>query len=543
MELRGARARALAAGLGLAAAAAPTYAGRPYRFGSAAPITDAGDRRPVPPPRMRVTEGASGEYVFDSIVRYPPVGFIETWKVPRAGDVNALDDVPTSSWFTPRLGARDISPEEVVATQTALGPPTLPFVVQQVFPGAEGGILATDASGHDWFVDFDPPGHHGLQTTAGVLANRIFGAFGQNVPEDHVIEIGPEDLTVPDAQTATASALLALLSQAAAPVNGLRRARASRRLEGMVLGPFSPAGVRIDDPNDLVPHENRRTLRALRVLGAWVNLQEIRPANTLDIYEGEADRGYVRHYFLDMGQAFGGYSAGNRRYWSGYNHYFSVKDALKSLVTAGLFVGPWEEETQTAWPSVGTFEAGRFDPASWRESAAFAPIRRSRPEDDYWAAVRIAAFLPAHIEALVRSVQFPDGGAAEYMVSTLLERRRKLVEWAFSRVSPLDAQGVVGSELRLRDRGREFGGNAVTAQYLVTIFDGEGHTLKAFGVAADAAGNEMRVPLGALAAGSRDAYLRVEVAVVRGGRVAPRPAEFHLRPGGDGALRLVGVVH
>jgi hypothetical protein len=142
------------------------------------------------------------------------------------------------------------------------------------------------------------------------------------------------------------------------------------------------------------------------VLGAFVNLQEIRPANTLDVYEGEADRGHLRHYLLDLGQAFGGSAAGPRHYWSGYNHYFSLGDALRNLVTAGLFVGPWEDETPTAWPCVGTFEARRFDPSSWRETSAFTPIRREPARDDYWAAKRLTAFRPEHIEALV-----PLGGA------------------------------------------------------------------------------------------------------------------------------------
>jgi hypothetical protein len=522
--------------------AVPAQAGRPYRFGNAAPIKDAGDQRPVPVPRMRAALEAGGEYVFDSMVRYPPVGFSETWKIPRAGDVNSLDDVPASSWFTPRLGSRELSPDELLAGQAAEGAPVFPLAVEQVFPDPDGGILARDRSGTAWYVDFDPRGHPGLLTTAGVLANRIFWAFGQNVPEDHVIDVRAEDLTVGDPDTGMRSALATLLSRAAVPVDGRWRARASRGLEGTVLGPFSPRGVRIDDPNDRVPHENRRTLRALRVLGAWVNLQEVRPANTLDVYEGEADRGHVRHYFLDLGQAFGGYAAGNRRTWSGYNHFFSLGEALKNLATVGLFVGPWEDETATAWASVGTFEAARFDAASWRETAAFTPIRRSRPEDDYWAAGRLAAFRPEHLEALVRSARFPDPGADEYMVRTLLERRRKLVEWAFSRVTPLDAIEVRGSDLLLHDQARAFGGDALPTQYRVTIFDGEGRRAKALSLAAEA-GSEVRVPLGAQSAGSRDGYLRVEVLVVRGGREAPRPAEFHLRPGRDGGLHLVGVVH
>jgi len=522
--------------LGVAFWALPVEAGRPYRFANRAPITDAGDRRPVPVPRTRATLGAGGEYEFSSAVRYPPLGISETLKIPRAGDVNALDEVPESSWFTPRVGARE--PGDWLVDR---GAPAPPLQVRQVFADPEGGILATDATGTDWFVDFDPRGHRGLRTAAGVLASRILDAFGLNVPEDHVIDIRNEDLVVPGPDGGLRSALDALLAQAAAPQTGGRRARASRALTGTVLGPFSPRGVRIDDPNDVVPHENRRTLRALRVLGAFVNLQEIRPANTLDVYEGEAGHGFVRHYLLDLGQAFGGHATNSRRYWSGYNHYFSAWEATRNLVTFGLYVGPWEDESTTAWPSVGTFESSRFEPSGWRETAPFAPIRRSRPEDDYWAAKRLSAFSSEHLSALVRFVRFPDPGAAEYMVNTLLERRRKLVEWAFSRVTPLDPIALEAGVLRLRDRGYGSAKNADPARYRVTAFDGRGHSLET-GTVVGGSGDEVRVPVPS-AKGMHDPYLRLEVLVFRGGRAAPRPAEFHLRPGDDGAWRLVGVVH
>ncbi len=52
-------------------------------------------------------------------------------------------------------------------------------------------------------------------------------------------------------------------------------------------------GTRSDDPNDLVPHEHRRELRALRVFGAWTNLVDWKAGNTLDTLveeNGRADR-------------------------------------------------------------------------------------------------------------------------------------------------------------------------------------------------------------------------------------------------------------
>jgi hypothetical protein len=162
----------------------------------------------------RAVEGGRGEYL-GSAARYPPAGLSETWRISRAGDVNALDDVPTSSWFTPRLGSREMSPDEVLARQAPVAPPGLPLTVEQVFPDPDGGLLATDALGKAWFLDFDPRGHGGLQTTAGVLANRIFWAFGLNVPEDQVIAVRSDDLTTPGSDTGIRSALDTLLSHSA----------------------------------------------------------------------------------------------------------------------------------------------------------------------------------------------------------------------------------------------------------------------------------------------------------------------------------------
>jgi hypothetical protein len=63
--------------------------------------------------------------------------------------------------------------------------------------------------------------------------------------------------------------------------------------------------MRDDDPNDLIPHEHRRDLRGLRLISAWLNDNDIREGNTLDMYVEEDGRRFLKHYLIDAGSALG----------------------------------------------------------------------------------------------------------------------------------------------------------------------------------------------------------------------------------------------
>ena len=87
--------------------------------------------------------------------------------------------------------------------------------------------------------------------------------------------------------------------------DGTYRAVAARAVPGKPLGGFRYYGTRPDDPNDVVPHEHRRELRALKVFGAWTNLSDMKAGNTLDALITVDGRATVRHYLQDVGSTFG----------------------------------------------------------------------------------------------------------------------------------------------------------------------------------------------------------------------------------------------
>jgi hypothetical protein len=526
----------------LAAAVLAAGCARPWRFRDAEPVLRMDDARPVPVPKPSRFHHALN--LTREIVEQPALDALDVTRTPPAGDVNSLDEVPASTWFTPRLGHRPVSPEELLRGPAAVGPPRPPLtVVQAKSGGGNPGFIVADARGERYLLKFDPPEFPAIETTTALVANRLFWGFGYNVPEDFQVFFRTDDLRVPPGGDLPAGDVAAVLAEVAPPREGRYRATASRLLDGIIVGPIDARGVRDDDPNDTIRHEDRRALRGLRVFCAFVNHSDIRPDNSLSVYVGEPGEGHLVHYLLDFGEAFGGHAAERGRLWDGFEHIFSFRTTGRRLVTLGLQVEDWERIRETPWKSVGAFESAVFRPEDWKEATPYAPIRRARPDDDYWAAKILGALTREHVETLVRAAEYPEPGAAEYVVDTLMERREKVLRFALANVSPLEPVAVDSGSLRLRDLWRALltGGPEPPARYDVRVLDGNGHVLERLEAAAEAS-TDVVVRSSTLARLPELGYLRVQVTVSRERRDAP-PAEFHLRPGPDGSPRLVGVVH
>jgi hypothetical protein len=391
-------------------------------------------------------------------------------------------------------------------------------------------------------MKFDPPGFPAIETTTALIVNRLFWGFGYNVPEDYLFTFQEADLGIDSDGELTLDDVKAVLSQVAAPVNGRFRSTVSLLIEGAPLGPFAATGVRKDDPHDRVPHEDRRILRALRVFACLTNHSDIRPDNSMDTYVGTPGQGHVKHYLLDFGEAMGGHGAEHDFRWDGFNHIFSWGSASRNLVTLGFVVEDWENIAYTPWKSVGAFESVIFKPERWKEVWPYVPIRSSCPEDDYWAAKIVGAVSREHIETLVAAAEYPESGAADYVVTTLMERRAKILKYFLEQVSPLEGR-LNGDELVLEDKGVELAGmNSASTIYQVRFLRDDGDRV-AEDMALAGSGGSLDVHVPQRLVKEAGGYLRVEVRVVRDGKEAPRAAEFHVRGSGDRPARLVGVVH
>jgi hypothetical protein len=367
----------------------------------------------------------------------------------RAGNVNTIDEVPDSSWFTNRVLARPLVLEEIVRGPNTGAPPNAErwVLLREKSAGASAGFTARDANGETWFLSFDTQGHEEGATGAMVVASKIFWALGYNQVETFITKVDPRTLTIDPSAMARRpngkktpfrqSDLDAVLERAPKSPDGTYRAAAGRFLPGKVLGPFRYEGTRPDDPNDVVDHEHRRELRALRVFAAWTNLTDLKSGNTLDTLVTVDGRSVVRHYLQDVGSTFGIGANGPHDWEEGFEYLYQGVASRKRLLTLGLARSPWQKAEYPDYPSVGRFESEQFDPVTWKPRAPTTGYMEMQPDDAFWAARRVLAFDDAMLRTIARTGQYSDPAAEAYLAATLAKRRDKVARAYLAAVNPI----------------------------------------------------------------------------------------------------------
>jgi hypothetical protein len=376
----------------------------------------------------------------------------------RAKNLNTIDEVPDSSWFTNRIGTSPITTDEIMRGANVGAPPDSSqwVLTREKISGAHPGFTAKDAKGETWFLEFDPPYFAEGATGAVAIATKIFWALGYNQVETYLSTIDPKKLTVDPKATLrrpsgkrtkfTHDDVNAVLENVARNADGTYRVVAGRLIPGKILGGYMYAGTRPDDPNDLVPHEYRRELRALRVFGAWTNLTDLKAKNTLDTLITENGKTRVKHYLQDVGSTFG--MCNDLHEWDlSYEYFYDGGGSRKRFFTLGFGLSPWQTADYVEYPSVGKFEGKVFDPRTWKPQTPTTAYMELRADDAFWAARRVAAFSDELIRAAVHTGQFSNGAAEKYVGDVLIQRRETIKRIYLTAINPivdprLDAQGL-----------------------------------------------------------------------------------------------------
>ncbi len=392
-------------------------------------------------------------------------------RTPRLGGslpsqaINTVDEVPDSAWYTNRHASRRMTADELKRGPGNSTPPAPGRwrVVAAKNEGVTPGFRIRDAAGNQYLLKFDPLTNPEMASAADVITSKFFYALGYNVPENYIVYFDRSRIAVDDGailkdgtgrrRRIRAIDIDDMLAKAPRRPDGTYRALASRLVAGKPVGPFRYRGTRSDDPNDLVPHEHRRDLRALRTFCAWLGHDDSKALNTLDVVATEDGVPFLKHYLIDFGASLGSASFMANSPRDGNVYLFDWKSSAAQFFTLGLYAPAWQRAHYPKIPAVGRFEYEVFDPQRWVPDYPNAAFRNENPADRLWAARKIMAFTEADIRALVSTGEYTDPAAGEWVVRCLVERRRKIVNAYLRGMGAWDGFAVRQNRLEFHDAG------------------------------------------------------------------------------------------
>ncbi|MGH7897437.1 MAG: hypothetical protein ACREQQ_05760, partial [Candidatus Binatia bacterium] len=395
--------------------------------------------------------------VFDLGISLRTVGeWLHVASPREAKNLNSLDEAPDSTWFTNRHGRRRLSATELArgpnqGRDPAAGGPL--WILSGKAHGMTPGFVMKDSKDDQYVVKLDPAAYPEVPTGAEIVCTKILHALGWNVPENYLFRLDPARLVIDDTawikdryrrkRRFTEQDLARLLGYATQGRDGSVRTLASRFIPGEAKGPFQTLGLRRDDPNDTVPHEDRRELRGLRVVAAWINFTDARRGNFLDGFvehAGRTDgRGHLVHYVLDFSSALG---SGNDDWKSpqyGHEYYFDPPKVLFRMLMLGLVRPVWAD-VPLAHPALGYLDSETFDPEGWVTTYPNPLFDQSTVRDSFWGTKLVASIGDGDLRVIIATGEWSDPTAAEKLFEILRERRRKIARAYFDwrRINPVD---------------------------------------------------------------------------------------------------------
>jgi hypothetical protein len=321
---------------------------------------------------------------------------------------------------------------------------------------------------------------------------------------------------------------------------------ASKYLAGEPLGPFRYYETRSDDPNDVIPHEDRRELRGLRLFAAWLNHDDTRAHNTQDSWVEEGGVRYVRHYLMDFGSAFGSGSVDLQLPNLSFHYWLDPELVKKNALGFGLHVPEYRKVDWPNYPeyeSVGRWEGEAFDPEGWRNDYPNPAFVRMTPRDAFWAAKIIMAFSPEVLRAIVETGELRDPKQESYFYETLLTRQRKCGRFGLNGVNPLDELRVSGRNLEFTNLSEKYGFSEGGTSYVVSwaLYNNADGTVKPLRGPVPQVETRSELPVPEYYLDDEDIFLLAEIASLNDRHPAwSRPVRVYLRSDGQG-YEVVGI--
>jgi len=475
----------------------------------------------------------------------------------RAQNVNTVDEVPDSSWFVNRIGRQPLNVADVVR-----GPDRVASVSLQGWvvsggksSGLQPGFRMTDPAGQLYQIEFDPPSNPEMATGAEMIGTAFYHALGYHVVEVYLAELDPATLVISDKATIfeplraerrplTRRDIDNVLQRAARQPDGRYRVLVSRFADGRPLGNFRYYGTRPDDPNDIVPHEHRRELRAARVFGAWLNHDDSRGLNSLDMLASENGRRFVKHYMFDFGSILGSGTVFAQRHRAGNEYLLDWKSGWLTLFTAGFYLRPWMLIDYPDVPaSVGRLEADAFDPERWKPEYPNPAFANMRGDDAFWAARLVSRFTEPMVRGIVEKARYRNAHATDYVTAVIMKRRDKVLKTWLTQVNPVvDVALSATGQLTFGNAATEAGVATAPSTYLIrwARFDNATDQASPLG-SVEADGPGVVVPAARLGDPGTPEFLQVEIAATHPGHPAwATPVVAHFRRGAT-AWSLVGL--
>jgi hypothetical protein len=472
----------------------------------------------------------------------------------RALNVNTIDEVPDGSWFMNRLGVREVTAEEVARGPNVGGGPEDGnwTVVESKTDGVTPGFTVRDRNGTLWFLKFDPPGYRGMTTGTEVVVTKLMWALGYHTPENYIAKLFRDRLTIREGATFELPGrpqremgihdIDDLLDRADRDPDGSYRVVASRGLPGKPVGPFRFYDTRPDDPNDVVAHEHRRELRGLAVFAAWVNHVDAKSGNSLDTLITEDGRGRVRHHLIDFGSTLGSGSLEPRHHWEGYEYMVERGQIGRRMFLLGFPLEEWRTVKYDGTSEIGRIPADRsnWNPDEWKPRVPNAAFVRTRADDRFWAARKLAAMSDEMITAAVRTGEFSNPESEKILVRALIDRRDAILRAYLPPVNPIVDPELTDGVLRFKNAAVEARAAEAPSGYRAVWHRFDNTTGEVTKIdETDGSATQLKAP--AKLPDGRGSYIRVDVSATGGAHKSwEQPVRFYFRRDG-GRWKLVGV--